>query len=111
MDPVKQFHSALWCFKKFAYELVDKDDKIYGFQGKPFKKFKNLAEFNAYWETATGSQYQKKTKVIYKKTNIPEKITVDRKQDPKAWDKQYHWFRIHPEAEVYDPEPRGRKND
>jgi len=113
MNPIQDFQDALKEFKKISSEFVDRGRTL-----KPgehrlgrVKKFNNLSEFKEYHsgtyyftkEKCTGT-YKKKTDVVYKKRNITQKITVDRKEDPKAWDAQYHWFRNHPDKDVYEPE-------
>ena len=101
-----QFHLAL---KEFREETAD----VVMVQGRHMN-YKNLTEFNNYWDKQTKYEkiksrptfkpyYVKKTDVVYKKRNVTQYITVDRHEDKKGWDKQYHWFRSHPNETVYDP--------
>ena len=49
-----------------------------------------------------------KKKLKYKKSGIPSKIKFPRADDPRLWARQYAWFKIHPEADVYNPQKNGR---
>ena len=114
MNPIQDFQDALKEFREISREVIP-DKKMYGCKGcGNIKKFNNLAEFKEYHgeqgkkKRNSGAYYKKKTDVVYKKRNITQKITVDRKEDPKAWDAQYHWFRYHPDKDVYEPEGHRR---
>lgn len=69
------------------------------------KKFNNLKEFHAYHAIRhpTNPYYVKKTDKNYAKSDIPSKIPFKRQENPKEWQKQYAWFKNHPEAKVYAP--------
>ena len=106
MDPIQEFRAALWLFKKVSKEVVPLDERCHR-KMAAVKRFKNLAEFTEYnnslYKRWYAKRYKKKTDVVYKKRNITAKITIDRKEDPKGWMKQYKWFQGNPDAEVYAP--------
>lgn len=99
-----EFHKHLAEFRELTREVKHKGN---------FKKFNNLQEFLDYYDNLyyrKNPRYRKKTDKTYKKSDIPSKIPFKRSENPKEWNKQYGWFRIHPEATVYNPKSRGRKN-
>jgi hypothetical protein len=94
-------------FYKFLAEFRELTKDVKG-NSNATKKFNNLKEFHAYHSLPhRARQYVKKTDKIYKKSGIPSKIPFKREENPKEWVKQYGWFRHHPEATVYDPQPMG----
>jgi hypothetical protein len=112
MNPIQDFNDALKEFRQISFEIIP-DRKRYGSRGYGnVKKFSNLDEFHEYHRIyytyksgSCRSTYKKKTDRVYKKREgITSKITVDRKENPREWDNQYHWFCRHPEEDVYDPD-------
>ena len=108
MCPIQDFNDALEEFKQISKEVLG--PKYERSRGN-IKKFSNLEEFkefhkNSYYYNAGFHGYKPKTNKKYKKTNIPSKINVNRKENPREWDNQYHWFRLHPDAEKYEPHKR-----
>ena len=109
MCPIHDFNDALEEFKKLSLEVLGSARRPHG----NTKTFSNLAEFKEFHKETTWHErkkkyyhYVKKTDKQYKKTNIPSKINVNRKENPREWDKQYQWFRLHPDAEKYEPDPK-----
>jgi hypothetical protein len=112
MDPIKEFTAALWAFRKISKELLPdrkrRGPRTFG----SVREFNNLEEFKDYHKKhykngQRRGEYIKKTDKVYKKSSIPQKITIDRKKDPKGWDKQYQWFKNNPDADVYAPRRSG----
>jgi len=113
MNPIQDFQDALKQFRQIAREIIP--DPRSGQGWRAVKKFSNLEEFRQYhlthitYKGGNGNrlQYKKKTPVTYKKRGITSKITVSSKENPSEYQRQYQWFRNHPEAEVYAPKARG----
>ena len=95
------FHKCLAEFRELTKDVKGNKNAT--------KKFNNLKEFQAYHarRSPTNPHYVKKTDKEYKKSDIPSKIPFKREENPKEWMKQYGWFRTHPEAKVYAPQPKG----
>jgi len=109
MNPIQDFHNALKEFRQIAREVIP-DRKMNGPRSfGHVKNFSNLEEFRQYHlthYTYKGGSHKRKTPVTYKKRGITSKISVDWKENPKEWKKQYQWFINNPEAEVYAAKPR-----